>query len=61
MDKTILGNFIIYFPTAAYVLYTIMAKEPNTGIDWTQVVLAAGIAILSSMLGKYIKNKGEVE
>ncbi len=61
MDKKILGNFIIYFPTIAYIAFTIVTKEENSGIDWTQCVIAGLIAIISGAIGKQIKNKGEVE
>ncbi|GAB4160717.1 MAG: hypothetical protein Tsb0033_17090 [Winogradskyella sp.] len=61
MDNKILGNFIIAFPPAAYITYTIVMKEPNSGIDWPSVVLSGLIAMVSYAIGKRIKNKGEAE
>ncbi len=61
MDNKLLGNFIIAFPTAAYITYTVVMKEPNTGIDWTSVVLAGLISVVSYAIGTRIKNKGEAE
>jgi uncharacterized membrane protein YjjB (DUF3815 family) len=61
MDKKILGNFIIYFPAIAYIAYTIVAKEENSEIDWTAVVIAACISLISNAIGRQIKNKVEVE
>ncbi|MDY2588083.1 hypothetical protein [Winogradskyella aquimaris] len=61
MDNKLLGNFIIAFPTAAYITYTILMKNPNSGIDWTSVVISGLIAMVSYAIGKKIKNKGEVE
>lgn len=61
MDKKILGNFIIYFPTIAYLAFTIVTKKENSGIDWTSVVIAGLIGMISFAIGKRIKSKGEVE
>ena len=61
MDKKILGNFIIYFPTIAYLTYIMVMKKENSGIDWTSVVIAGLIGMVSNVIGKKIKNKGEVE
>ena len=61
MDKKILGNFIIYFPPIAYMAFSLVLKKENTGIDWTSVVITGLIAMVSSAIGKRIKNKGEVE
>ncbi|WP_298903833.1 hypothetical protein [uncultured Psychroserpens sp.] len=61
MDKKILGNFIIYFPTIAYIAYTIVIKEKGSGIDWTAIVIAGFISMISYAIGNRIKNKGEIE
>ncbi|WP_422105290.1 hypothetical protein [Winogradskyella sp.] len=61
MDNKLLGNFIIAFPTAAYVTYTIVMKEPNTGIDWTSIIIGGLIGMVSYAIGKKVKSKGEVE
>ncbi|MAB48210.1 MULTISPECIES: hypothetical protein [Winogradskyella] len=61
MDNKLLGNFIIAFPTAAYVTYIIVMKEPNSGIDWTSVIVGGLIGMISFTIGKKIKSKGEVE
>lgn len=61
MDNKLLGNFIIAFPTAAYVTYIIVMKEHNSGIDWTSVIIGGLIGIISFNIGKKIKSKGEVE
>ncbi|MFK7833988.1 MAG: hypothetical protein AB8B52_11970 [Winogradskyella sp.] len=61
MDKKILGNFIIYFPTLAYIAYHFVMKTDNSGIDWTSIVITVLIAMVSGAIGNRIKNKGEVE
>lgn len=61
MDKKILGNLVAYVPPIIYVIYTFMTHQKNTGVDWTEVIIAAIIAMISSAAGKQIKNKGEVE
>ena len=61
MDKKILGNFIMYFPTIAYIAFTIVMKKENSGINWTSVIIAGLIGMISHAVGKRIKNKGEVE
>ncbi len=61
MDKKILGNFIIYFPPIAYIIYTLATKGDETGINWTQVVITGIIALVSNSIGRRIKNQGEVE
>lgn len=61
MDKKILGNFIIYFPTIAYIAYILVTKEKHSDVDWTRVVIAVLISIISRAIGTRIKNKGEVE
>ncbi len=51
----------MYFPAIAYIAFTIVTKEQDTGIDWTQCLIAGLIAIISGAIGKQIKNKGDVE
>ena len=50
MDNKLLGNFIIAFPPAAYVTYIIVMKEPNSGIDWTSVIVGGLIGMISFLL-----------
>ena len=61
MDKKILGNFIIYFPPIAYIAFTLITKEENSGFDWNAVVYTVIIGMISSAIGTRIKNKGDVE
>jgi len=58
MDNKLLGNFIIYFPPIAYIAFTLVTHHKGEGIDWTEVILAAIIGVVSSAIGKRIKNKG---
>ncbi|WP_111683557.1 hypothetical protein [Winogradskyella tangerina] len=61
MDNKLLGNFIIAFPLAAFVTYTMVMKEPNSGIDWPNIILGMLIGMVSYAIGTRIKNKGEAE
>ncbi|WP_458629212.1 hypothetical protein [Winogradskyella sp. PC D3.3] len=61
MDKDLLGNFIIAFPTAAYITYTLVIKTDPMGINWTTCIITGLIATVSYGIGTKIKNKGNVE
>ena len=61
MDNKLLGNFIIAFPTAAYVTYSFAMKEPHSGFDLMQAVITGLIAMVSYGIGNRIKNKGKAE
>ncbi len=61
MDKKLVGNFIIYFPPIAYTMYILATLEKGAGINWTAVVITGIISVLSNAVGKYVKNKDEVE
>ena len=62
MDKNILGNFIIYFPTIAYIMYTIVISSKEVeGIDWSQVIIAGLIGFISSAIGRRVKKEGKAE
>ncbi|WP_299107059.1 hypothetical protein [uncultured Winogradskyella sp.] len=61
MDNKLLGNFIIAFPTAAYLTYNAVMAEANTEIDFVQYIITALIAFSSYIIGSKIKKKGEVK
>ncbi len=62
MNKNqLLGNIVSYLPIALYLIYTISTREKNSGIDWTEIIIAAVIAMISTSIGNRIKNKGKVE
>ena len=62
MDKNILGNLIIYIPTFAYILYTIVIPSKEIeGIDWSQVIITGLIGLISTAVGGRIKRQGKAE
>jgi hypothetical protein len=61
MDNKLLGNFIIAFPPAAYMTYTLVINEGKTGIDYTAILITTIIGIVSYNIGSKIKKKGEAE
>ena len=61
MDKKLLGNFIIAFPTAAYITFVLVLKDSNVDAHWSSVLIAIIISSLSYTIGTKIKNKGEAE
>ncbi|BAO74507.1 hypothetical protein [Winogradskyella sp. PG-2] len=61
MDKKLLGNFIIAFPTAAYVTFNIVMNNYSGGFDWIKFIITMLIVMTSYAIGNRIKNKGEAE
>lgn len=58
-------NYIAYFvmiaPLIAYNIYCFQTKEPNSGIDFGQVLFSFFLGIIFYNFGMKIKNKGKVE
>lgn len=59
--RQLLGNIVSYLPIGLYLIYTFSTSEKNSGIDWTKIIVAAVIAMISTSIGNRIKNKGNVE
>ena len=60
MNKNVLANIVSIAPVVLYNAYTLSVKEPNSGIDYSQVLIAAIIAMISFGIGNNIRNKGKV-
>lgn len=58
-------NYIAYLvmitPLIAYNVYCFQTKEPNSGIDYGQVLFSFFLGIIFYNFGMKIKNKGKVE
>jgi len=48
-------------PLIAYNAYCFQTKEPNSGIDYGQVLFSFLLGIIFYNFGMKIKNKGKVE
>lgn len=60
-NRELLGILASVGPAAIYIIYTFVTKETNSGIDWTEVLIAGILGIVGKALGDQIKNKGKVE
>jgi len=56
-NRKLIGNLVAYIPLLMYLVYTIATMEPDSGIDWSNVLIAAVIGIISSTIATKIKNK----
>jgi hypothetical protein len=58
-------NYIAYFvmvaPLLAYNIYYFQTKEPNSGIDYGQLIFSFLLGIIFYNFGLKIKNKDKVE
>jgi hypothetical protein len=61
MKRNLIANIISIAPVILYNAYTLGTKEPNSGIDFSQVIMSALIAMISFGIGNNIKNKGKVQ
>jgi len=53
--------FVMITPLISYNIYSFHSKEPNSGIDFSQVIISFFLGIIFYNLGMKIKNKGKVE
>ncbi|MGV7108134.1 hypothetical protein [Flavobacterium sp. U410] len=59
--RNVLAYAVMIVPLIIYNLYCFATKEPNSGIDFVQVLIAFVLGIIFYNVGLRIKNKGKVE
>lgn len=57
--RTFFAYFVIIVPCVVYNFYCFYKKEPNSGIDFLQVINSFLIGIVFYNIGIRIKNKGK--
>ncbi|PIQ15610.1 MAG: hypothetical protein COW67_07555 [Flavobacteriales bacterium CG18_big_fil_WC_8_21_14_2_50_32_9] len=56
-NRKLIGNLVAYIPLLIYLIYTVATMEPNSGISWSNVLIAGVIGVVSSTIATKIKNK----
>lgn len=56
--KNFIVNLISFGPVLVYTVYALWTKEPNSGIDWSEVTIATVLGIIGSAMGKNYQSKG---
>ncbi|WP_289064231.1 hypothetical protein [uncultured Zobellia sp.] len=46
-----------YTPVIIYIVYSSLTREPNSGINWIEVVTAALLGGVGNAIGNRMKNK----
>ena len=46
-----------YAPVIIYIVYSSLTREPNSGINWIEVVTAALLGGVGNAIGNRMKNK----
>ncbi|MBU3028082.1 hypothetical protein Q4603_07070 [Zobellia galactanivorans] len=59
--RNLIANIVAFAPPILYIVYTSLTRQPNSKIDWMEVLTVMLIAILASVLGKKIRDKGKAK
>lgn len=60
-NRNIIANIVMIVPLISYNIYCFATKEPNTGIDFSQVFISFVLGAVFAVVGKQIRNKGKAE
>ncbi|MBW6484345.1 MAG: hypothetical protein K0B10_14980 [Vicingaceae bacterium] len=56
-NRKLIGNIVAYVPMLLYLVYTVATMKPDSGINWSNILIAGIIGMVFGTIGTKIKNK----